>query len=397
MPSQQTEVSQSQQGFRIKKFIKKFIKELIIAIVLAIVAAVAIDIYYEHRRAVIMENNAKAIATVFVYDSKNNQIASGSGVFISPDGKLVTNFHVLEDAARVEAKLYSGAFYRLKNIIGINRDYDLAILEFDAKEVPHVNVDYKRVAKAGETVYTIGSPMGLEKSLSEGIISNPERMSGGMDLIQFTAAISSGSSGGGLFNLKGYLLGITTSSLIGNITNEFSENINFAVPVKYIQKAMAGEEINFTENSPDYCYSQGIIYENKQDYEKAIPCLLKAIQINGKYAEAYVELGQCYFEKGQYDNEVKVLETAVQLIPNDADVYSSLAAAYEDTGNYDGAIANYKNTLHYKKDDKDALYDLCLLEIIKGNRLEGNDYITQLADVDKGLADEMKILFEKTK
>lgn len=397
MSSQQTESSQSQRGFGLKRLIKKFLKELIIAIVLAVVAAVAIDMIFEYRRAVIMENNAKAIAKILVYDSKGQQIATGSGVFISADGKLVTNFHVLEDAASFQAKLYTGAFYAFKNLVGINKHYDLAILQFDAKEVPYIKVNYNVKAKSGESVYTIGSPMGLESSLAEGIISNPERKKGDMDLIQFTAPISSGSSGGGLFNLKGNMLGITSSSLQGDLTNNFAENLNFAVPIKYVQKAMTGEDINFTENSPDYLYSQGVIYENKKEYDKAVTSFLKALQIDDKYANAYVELGQTYYETGQFDKEVTVLESAVNLIPDDPDVFSSLAAAYEDVGNYDAAIVNYKNTLKYKENDKDALNTLCLLEIIEGNRLEATNYMTQLSKVDKGLADEMGILLERTK
>jgi tetratricopeptide (TPR) repeat protein len=376
--------------------IKKFAKELVIAFVLAIIAAIAIEIYLQHHRTMVMESNAKAIAKLYVYDSKRELIATASGIFISSDGKLVTNCHVIEDAADISAKLSTGAYYALKSLIGINKSHDLAVLQFDAKEVPYVKIKYNVEVNTGESVFAIGSPMGLENSISEGIVSNPDRKEGNVELIQFTAPISSGSSGGGLFNHHGNIVGITTSMMVGRQTNENAENINFAVPVKYIEKAITGEDINFTENSPDYYYSQGVIYSNKKEYEKAIVCLKKAIQIDDKYAGAYTQLGEIYYDTGQYQQEVTVLENAKQLLPNDPDVFLSLAMADEDIGKYQDAIDDYKSTLTYRNNDKDALYALCFLEIMVGNRNEATNDIEELAKVNFGLADEMKMLLKRT-
>jgi predicted negative regulator of RcsB-dependent stress response len=346
-----------------KKFFTKWTKELIIAFVLAIVAAVSIEIYLEQHKMAVMENNSRAIAKLIVYNSKMDQIGTASGIFISSDGKLVTNYHVIEKASTIQAKMYSGAFFVLKSLIGINKTYDLAILEFDAKDIPYVKIKKDIEIKAGEAVFTIGSPMGLEKTISEGIISNPERKENGVDLIQFTAPISSGSSGGGLFNNKGNIVGITTSMLVEGKSSPNAQNLNFAVPVKYVEKAMTGGDINFTDNSPDYYYSQGVIYTNKKEYAKAIECLKKAISKDSKYANAYVQLGEIYYETEQYDQEVNVLEYGIKLLPKDPDVSLSLAMAYEDIGKYQEAIDNYKSTLIYRNNDKDALYYLCILEI----------------------------------
>jgi tetratricopeptide (TPR) repeat protein len=378
------------------EIIKKFAKECVIAFLLAIVAAIAIEVYLQHHKLMVMENNAKAVAKLYAYDSKMDEIATASGIFISADGKLVTNFHVIENAATINAKLSSGAFYALKSVIGINKTRDLVVLQFEGRDLPYVKVKTNVEVKAGESVFAIGSPMGLENTISEGIISNPERKEGDLDLIQFTAPISSGSSGGGLFNHRGYIVGITSSSIVAQETNINAENINFAVPVKYIEKAMTGEDINFTENSPDYYYSQGVIYHNKKEYDKAIQCLKKAILKDNKYADAYTELGQIYYDTGQYQQEVGVLESATQLVTNDPDVFLSLAMAYEDIGKYQDAIDNYKSTLTYRKDDKDALYDLCILELMTGNKNEAEFYIEELDKVNHGLAEEMKMLFKRT-
>ena len=119
------------------KFVKKFTKEIIIALVLAIVAAAMIEFYLDYSKKNMLENNAKAVAKLIVYNAKKEVISTASGVFISPDGKLVTNYHVINNAySSIDAKLSSGAYYKAKYIIGVSKKHDLAILQFEAKEVP---------------------------------------------------------------------------------------------------------------------------------------------------------------------------------------------------------------------------------------------------------------------
>ena len=197
------------------KFAKKFTKEIIIALVLAIVAAVMIEFYLDYSKKNMLENNAKAVAKLIVYNAKKEIISTASGVFISPDGKLVTNYHVINNAySSIDAKLSSGAYYKVKDLIGVSKKHDLAILQFEAKEVPFIKIRKVDRIAIGDSVFTIGSPLGLEKSVSEGIISNPQRKVGDIELIQFTAPISSGNSGGGLFTKNGIIIGITSNSII---------------------------------------------------------------------------------------------------------------------------------------------------------------------------------------
>ena len=138
--------------------------------------------------------------------------------------------------------------------------------------------------------------------------------------------------------------------------DEIVQNLNFAVPVKYVEKAVTGQDIDFTENSPDYYYSQGVIYFNKKKYEKAEECLKKAISKDVKYVNAYTKLGELYYELERYDDEVKVLEIAKSLMPNDPDIYFYLAMAYEDISKFDSAILAYEKNLELRPNDKDALY-----------------------------------------
>lgn len=380
------------------KIIRKFIKEIIIALVLAIVAAILIEYHLDYAKKKAIEENAKAIATLKVYDSKMQTITIASGIFISADGKLVTNYHVINKAYEtIDAKLSSGAFYRLKGVVGISKKHDLAVLEFDAKEVPFIKIKKGVKIEIGEQVFTIGSPVGLEKSVSEGVISNPQRNEGEVELIQFTAPISSGNSGGGLFTKNGTIIGITTSTFMSSNQKYNVQNLNFAVPIKYVEKALIGQNIEFTENNPDYYYSLGVIHTNKKEYDKAEECLKKAIVIDSAYENAYTKLGEVYYEQERYNDEVKVFEVAKSLMPNDPDIFFYLAMAYEDISKYELAIKAYEKNLELKPNDKDALYDICILYIIVGRKDKATKLVPLLNKMNSGLAKEIEILAARTK
>ncbi len=175
---------------------RKFAKEIIIALILAFIAGVVIEKYLDRNKTIILSENSEAIATIISLDRQGNTIATGSGIFLDSKGKLVTNYHVVSRAYDVQAKLPSGAYYRLKDVVGVSPEYDIIILQFDAKGTPFARIGDSVNIKVGEKVFTIGSPMGLEATVGEGIISYPKRKYNGVELIQFTAPISPGSSGG---------------------------------------------------------------------------------------------------------------------------------------------------------------------------------------------------------
>ena len=164
-------------------------KDFIIALVLAIIAAIAIDRVNASEATNKVQNDAKAVATVFAYDSNSNPVSQGSGFFISSDGLLLTNYHVLAGSsyALTEAKLPSGAYYKLDKIVGLDKNDDIAILKFDAKNVPFVDLGNSDDIQSGDQVFAIGSPLDFENSVSAGVISNPKRAIGGQYFIQFTA------------------------------------------------------------------------------------------------------------------------------------------------------------------------------------------------------------------
>jgi TPR repeat protein len=173
--------------------------------------------------------------------------SEGSGVLVRANGLVVTNFHVIESASALLVQLSDGDVYDRVRLIQSDPRRDLAILSIKGFNLPTITfADSEKVA-IGEKCYAIGTPVGYELTISNGIVSATRTTDAGVKLIQITAAISPGSSGGGLFNSEGDLIGITTSS--SNHTD--AQSINFSVPSNYVQGMLNGVSENTVENEFD--------------------------------------------------------------------------------------------------------------------------------------------------
>lgn len=168
--------------------------------------------------------------SIKVLDSKGNPLAFGSGVFIKSN-LIVTNVHVIEGGSFFVAVRNSDRKEFALEVYKLDISHDVAILltkNFNSLEFLKINSKFPRI---GNEIWVAGTPMGQEGTISNGIISSIEKVKNfDYDLLQFTAPISSGSSGGPLVNNNLELIGITVSTIKENA----AQNINFAVPSKYI-------------------------------------------------------------------------------------------------------------------------------------------------------------------
>ena len=147
-----------------------------------------------------MRNNRKAVAWIVSQNKEKGLIIQGSGFFINSNGDLATNYHVIKEAdwKSITAKLPSGAYYAIKDIVGIDKKEDIAIIRFDAAETPFVRMGDSDQLHYGDEIVVMGTPEGLEGTVSTGVISDPKREIKGLRFIQFTAPVSHGSSGGAM-------------------------------------------------------------------------------------------------------------------------------------------------------------------------------------------------------
>ena len=175
---------------------------------------------------------AGSVLMLLVYQGKEgDQAGTGSGFVAFDERTLITNYHVVEGGDLVLAESDDGSSFFLDQVIAYDREKDLAILRFKADTgLPPLPLNTEGGLMRGQSVVAIGSPEGYKNTVSKGDISALVQEDG-LNLIQFTAPISSGSSGGALFDNAGRVIGITTSFLEGD-----SQNMNFAID---IQEAIA--------------------------------------------------------------------------------------------------------------------------------------------------------------
>jgi serine protease Do len=163
----------------------------------------------------------------------------GSGFIINEDGFLLTNFHVIEGETQISVEVYlqkngqlEPRVYKQVRIIAINKFEDMALLKIEDKDAPKfkfVLLGSADVVAVGERVFAIGSPLGLERTVTEGILSTKTRQLQGELYLQTTAQINPGNSGGPLFNMGGEVIGIT------NMKITFGEGLGFAIPVEAVK------------------------------------------------------------------------------------------------------------------------------------------------------------------
>ncbi|MDD4844296.1 MAG: stalk domain-containing protein [Anaerotignum sp.] len=163
----------------------------------------------------------------------------GSGIILSADGLIATNFHVIENATMVQMVFADGSIYQgTATIVGLSPQQDIAILQIDKEDLIPASPETSLVK--GEAVTTVGAPNGNRNTLSQGIVNDFNQ-----DIISTNASIDHGSSGGALFNSKGKLIGMTSS---------FSDEESFAVPVKEIMKVSKNLSIPIRQMTT-YSYS----------------------------------------------------------------------------------------------------------------------------------------------
>ena len=200
----------------------------------------------------------------------------GSGFIINDRGYCVTNYHVVETQTRVAVTIFhrsdNGDFERRSirdvKILALNPHFDFALLEIpkqdDLKFSP-VYIADDDSHREGDGVFAIGSPLGLERSVSEGIVSTRNRNMNGIVYIQTTAQINPGNSGGPLFNDKGQVVGVINMKL------SFGEGLGFAIPVSYLKHFLRNRDaFAFDRTNPNtgYHYLQPPGRTNpKQPYE----------------------------------------------------------------------------------------------------------------------------------
>ena len=329
--------------------------------------------------------SAVAIET---FDSRGEKLSRGSGFFVEVD-RIVTNRHVLEGAYRAEVHCSSGAVFPVRGILAVDAEGDLALLKIDApvSQIKPLSLD-KTSPQEGESVVVIGNPLGLEGSVTNGIVSAVRDIPTFGRIIQITAPISSGSSGSPVVNMQGQVIGIATLQITGG------QSVNFAIPSERIAQLqvatmssladlVASSSRNKRAKAVQF-FRDGLSFLSKDDCEKALPYFEKAVESDSNYADAWAQAGFCHEKLGRHAEALEASKKAVSLRPsaesyfniglanfylkqyreaadayrqaikldpyNAADAYYALGLVYRDWNKADEEIQAYKQAIRSRSD-----------------------------------------------
>jgi len=364
---------------------------------------------------------------IFAYDDKGEFLKLGSGFFISQSGDIITNYHVLQGVSSAEVKTSDGKTYPITYIVAEDEQSDIIRLSVDipSQYVYPLSLS-TTISEVGERIIVYGSPLGLEKTVSDGIISAIREVPGYGKLIQITAPISPGSSGSPVLNMKGEVIGIATFQFIEG------QNLNFAISSEriasldlkketypYLEKYKRSEE----KKDSDYfliALMDVLYFLSEKEYEKALPCL--EIVIQSEPAFAYFGIGYCYgllgnitksieaFEKADhidnvcvdcnlvglgysmlpnYTKAIEAYKQAIYIDPDSAIVYRNLADAYGNLSNYSKAIEAYKQAIRIDPDFAQDHYNLGITYLAIGDRNSALSEYKILKELDIDLANKL--------
>jgi len=152
----------------------------------------------------------------------------GTGFVVRKDGWVATNFHVVRGATAVTVVFSDHREFPVVEIMNANRLHDLVILRIEARDLPVLSLGDSDQVRPGDSVLAIGHPLGLEDTVSNGLISAVREVHAGLSVLQISAPIAPGSSGGPLFNDRGEVIGVATA------VSTSGQNLNFGLPSKYV-------------------------------------------------------------------------------------------------------------------------------------------------------------------
>jgi len=187
----------------------------------------------------LVKRYGRSVVTIHTYNEQGEEQSVGSGFIVSPRGFIVTNYHVLADARKIRVESSTGRVFEDVELIHLDKERDFGVIKIPTARAPYPSVKLgdSATVQIGERVVVVGNPLGLlENTVSDGLVSGLRQ-----GVIQISAPVSPGNSGGPAFNSKGEVIGITTASLTSG------QNLNFCIPIDWV-KPFASPASYFAKN-----------------------------------------------------------------------------------------------------------------------------------------------------
>ncbi len=341
----------------------------------------------------IFNKTRSSVVVVYTYARDGSQIAQASGFIAGRDGVVVTNYHIISNAARIKIK-FKDKMLEVKGLLYIDRDNDIAMLKIGGHNLPAIKIREADTGPAGEKIYLLGSPGGEEKIILEGTLSRIKYVTSEKKILLITTPVAKGCSGSPVLNENGEAIGIATFFM------DEAQPFYFAMPVSRIKSRLSLKKITpldkakltASEDTAEYWFNLaaayeslslfsdasgayqnaikikpkdaiahnklGLVYANLDIYSYAIKEHNEAISLKPDYQEAYYNLGMAYLKSDKIQKAAETLEIAIRLKPDDAKSYNNLAVAFFKSGKSKEAIEAAKQAIKIRPDYAEAYYNM---------------------------------------
>jgi len=311
----------------------------------------------------IYEYANKAVVRIFTSHEDGSQHGQASGVIYKKNNWIITNYHVLGDAEIINAE-QNGKYIRLDSIVAFDPEKDVLILHISPdnekdffSSIPSLKTGSSEKLKVGQKVFAIGSPFGLENTITEGIISGLRTaFDTKQQFIQISAPVSQGSSGGAVMNTKGELIGISTMVMEGPT----AQNLNFAIMIDDVFKVAEKKKTTISNEvvikSADDYFKEGLTQLMQNNYFFSVESFRKSRDLSEKNQKPILEyyIGFSYHKAGLIDSAKFYYEKSKSQIYI-RDTYIGLAAIAMQEKNYNTAVELYQKIIDTTPDYVDAL------------------------------------------
>ena len=361
------------RNFRAKDVMMK--KALIALTIFILVGSIHSKASAEVELTSLVKEIRPAVVTVIAYDINHRVSNLGTGFFVDKSGLLITNFHVLEGRYAAEVRTATGNTYNVKFVIAENKSSDLikVLVDIPRRQFQWIKVNAEMPAIA-ERVVVVGSPMGLEQTVSEGIVSSIREIPNIGNFFQISAPISPGSSGSPVLNMSGEVIGVATFQFLQG------QNLNFAVagkslldlepdkPRQTISEWTYYRSMQKPRLAEELCRKGFTFSINGQD-QKAIEFFKEATEKDPKDTMAWYGLGYCYAGLNNSQDAIKAYRQAIKMNPADETAYFNLGNYYNKLGQFDDAIEAYQNVVQLNPKFEPAYFNLGMI-FVQLNRFD---------------------------
>lgn len=359
-------------------------------------------------------------AVVLIEAETDGGIKQGSGFLVAPDGTIVTSLHVLDAAKSVRVSLWDGTKIEDVTVRAFDVVLDLVVLRVDAggrAALPSVDLGETSSIEPGDGILIIGNPLGLEQTVTEGIVSAWREPKGertsipsmpfSTRVLQISAAISPGSSGAPVFDERGEVIGIATAGVLHGLAD-----LNFAVPVDglpaLLEETGAMDLATLSERAADARLELARPYLDRAeqaygrgDLEEAKDQLEQALTLFARYGNALLLAGRMALEEGDLALAEKHFVEAVRAAPSDAEAWYLLGSVYDRAAVERGdpavlakAASAYERAVDLDDRHARGALRLAAIRIAQGQLDRAERLLLAAIDAEPGMADAHYLLGE---